>query len=148
MAHDIGLSLDTINRFLNAKPVLYGTFEEICRKLNLDWKEISTPDFESTSLQKTIHTQESLSKKYQDWGTAVDVSVFYDRTQEMAQLESWILEYSCRLVTIFGMGGVGKTSLATKLAKQIQDEFDYLIWRSLEVVLKVLSLVAKRFRSP
>jgi hypothetical protein len=29
------------------------------------------------------------------------------------------------------MGGIGKTSLAVKLAEQIQDEFEYLIWRSL-----------------
>lgn len=29
------------------------------------------------------------------------------------------------------MGGVGKTALVTQLAQKIQDEFDYVIWRSL-----------------
>ena len=29
------------------------------------------------------------------------------------------------------MGGMGKTALSVKLAEQIQDEFEYLIWRSL-----------------
>jgi hypothetical protein len=29
------------------------------------------------------------------------------------------------------MGGIGKTSLATKLAQQLQKQFQYLIWRSL-----------------
>lgn len=29
------------------------------------------------------------------------------------------------------MGGIGKTVLGIKLGKQIQDYFDYLIWRSL-----------------
>ncbi|MBD2515622.1 AAA family ATPase [Nostoc sp. FACHB-973] len=149
LAYETGLSIDTISRFLNCKPVLYGTFEEICRKLNLDWREISTPDFESTSLKKSINTQELASNKYQDWGTAVDVSVFYDRTQEMAQLESWILQDRCRLLTVFGMGGVGKTILAAKLAKQIQGEFDSVIWRSLrqapsfdEIISDLVSFVS------
>ncbi|WP_196512760.1 helix-turn-helix domain-containing protein [Nostoc sp. NZL] len=149
LAYETGLSIDTISRFLNCKPVLYGTFEEICRKLNLDWREISTPDFEPTSLKKSINTQELKSNKYQDWGTAVDVSVFYDRTQEMAQLESWILQDRCRLLTVFGRGGVGKTILTAKLAKQIQGEFDSVIWRSLrqapsfdEIITDLLSFVS------
>ncbi len=29
------------------------------------------------------------------------------------------------------MGGIGKTTLATKLAEQVQDQFEFLIWRSL-----------------
>lgn len=29
------------------------------------------------------------------------------------------------------MGGIGKTALITKLAKQVRDEFEYIIWRSL-----------------
>jgi hypothetical protein len=29
------------------------------------------------------------------------------------------------------MGGIGKTSLAAKLGKKVQDEFDYVVWRSL-----------------
>jgi NB-ARC domain len=31
-----------------------------------------------------------------------------------------------------GMGGIGKTSLSVKLAQQIQDDFDCIIWRSLD----------------
>jgi hypothetical protein len=37
----------------------------------------------------------------------------------------------CRLVALLGMGGIGKTSLSIKLAQKIQDEFEYVIWRSL-----------------
>ena len=37
----------------------------------------------------------------------------------------------CRLVAILGMGGIGKTALAVKLAEQVQDRFEYLFWRSL-----------------
>ncbi len=67
----------------------------------------------------------------QDWGEAVDVSIFYGRTEEFTQLQEWIVNDHCRLVAIFGMGGIGKTALAVKLAQQIQDQFERIIWRSL-----------------
>ncbi len=67
----------------------------------------------------------------QDWGEAGDVSIFYGRTEECTQLAAWIVEDACRLVAVLGMGGIGKTALAVKLAQQIQDQFDRVIWRSL-----------------
>jgi WD40 repeat protein len=65
------------------------------------------------------------------WGEAIDVSQFYGRTAELETLSQWILGDRCRVVTILGMGGMGKTALSVKLAEQIQGEFEYVIWRSL-----------------
>ncbi len=42
LANDTGLSLTTVSNFLTGKPVDYVNFEELCRKLNLDWREITT----------------------------------------------------------------------------------------------------------
>ena len=67
----------------------------------------------------------------EDWGEAVDVSVFYGRKRELAKLRRWIADDQCRLVAILGIGGIGKSSLAKKLAEQIQDQFDCLFWRDL-----------------
>lgn len=77
-----------------------------------------------------------------DWGEAVDVSAFYGRQMELAELRRWIDHDRCRLIAILGMGGVGKTALSVKLAQQLvqradalgssQDsEFQFMIWRSL-----------------
>jgi WD40 repeat protein/transcriptional regulator with XRE-family HTH domain len=69
-----------------------------------------------------------------DWGEAPDVSVFYGRDQELSTLEQWIRGDRSRVVVILGMGGVGKTALATKLADNLAknvDDFQIIIWRSL-----------------
>ena len=82
-----------------------------------------------------IRKKKPNSNQFLDWGTAIDISEFYGYSQELTQLQSWILEDGCRLLGLFGMSGVGKTTLATQLAQQIQDQFDYVFWRSVPTVL-------------
>lgn len=67
----------------------------------------------------------------QDWGEAIDVSRFYGRSAELDTLSQWIVTDRCRVITLLGMGGMGKTALSVKLAEQVQGEFEYVIWRSL-----------------
>ncbi len=68
-----------------------------------------------------------------DWGDAVDVSCFYGREAELQQLMQWTVGDRCRLIGIFGMGGIGKTALSIRLAQQLsqQSYFSKIIWRSL-----------------
>jgi WD40 repeat protein len=66
-----------------------------------------------------------------DLGESPDVSIFYGRGGETDRLQHWVSGDRCRLVAILGMGGVGKTTLATKLAHELQSQFDRVIWRSL-----------------
>ncbi|MCC5660791.1 hypothetical protein LC608_28220 [Nostoc sp. XA010] len=66
-----------------------------------------------------------------DWGEAIFNSVFYGRTEEINTLEQWILNEHCQLVALLGIGGIGKTTLSVKFAQQIQENFEYIIWRSL-----------------
>lgn len=66
-----------------------------------------------------------------DWGEAIDVAIFYGREQELGRLHQWVGGDRCRLVTLLGMGGMGKTSLSVKFAETMQTEFEGVIWRSL-----------------
>ena len=60
-----------------------------------------------------------------------DISNFYGRTQEIAQLETKIICDSTKVVALFGMVGIGKTATAIKLAHSLKSRFDFVIWKSL-----------------
>lgn len=82
-------------------------------------------------LKSYLTSPEVTTNRYQDWGEAIDVSKFYGRTVELATLNHWIERDRCRLITLSGMGGIGKTAVAAKLTQQVQPEFQYTVWRSL-----------------
>ncbi|MBX3055245.1 MAG: helix-turn-helix domain-containing protein [Anaerolineae bacterium] len=66
-----------------------------------------------------------------DWGDAPEVSAFYGREDELTLLTNWLLEDQCRVVSILGMGGIGKSALAVTLMHRVADQFDVVIWRSM-----------------
>ncbi len=97
-----------------------------------------------TSTSADANTQSDLPENSTrtDWGEVADVSTFYGRGAELAQLEQWIEQDGCRLVAILGMGGIGKTAIAAKLALQVQDSFACVIWRSLRNAPPLEALLA------
>lgn len=145
LAEELGLALDTVGKFLRGKPVDRAIFEEICDRLSLDSQEIATFGDEPAtgSLPSEANSLEQSSLSYQDWGEAPEVSTFYGRTAELATLHQWMTQDRCRLVAILGMGGMGKTTLAARLAHQVQDQFEYVIWRSLRYEPSALAIIAE-----
>ena len=66
-----------------------------------------------------------------DLTDAPELTSFYDRTSELSTVKQWIVQANTRLITIYGLSGIGKSAIALKLIEQIQTEFDYIIWLSL-----------------
>jgi WD40 repeat protein/transcriptional regulator with XRE-family HTH domain len=67
----------------------------------------------------------------QYWSAAPDVDMFLGRAEERALLRRWVLVERCRAVAVLGMGGIGKTLLTTRLARDLAPDFDAVYWRSL-----------------
>ena len=87
-----------------------------------------------------------------DLTDAPELRYFYDRTSELSTLKQWILQAHTRLITVYGLSGIGKSAIALKLIEQIQTEFDYIIWLSLTntPTLSTIQTELKQFfgRSP
>ncbi len=66
-----------------------------------------------------------------DLGNAPDIYRFYGRLQELETLETYIIQNKYRLITILGLKGMGKTTLAIKLIENIKSNFEYIIYRDL-----------------
>src|SRR5215470_6003696 len=78
----------------------------------------------------------------EDWGEAPDTIGFVGRADEVALLSHWVLEERSRLVAVLGIGGIGKTSLASMLAHSAATSFERVYWRSLRNVPPVSEWLA------
>ncbi|HEU5227922.1 MAG TPA: NB-ARC domain-containing protein [Ktedonobacteraceae bacterium] len=83
--------------------------------------------------------------------TTYDVSSFYGRENELAELERWILIDHCRVAALLGMGGIGKTTLAIKFAQQMSPHFEFVLECSLrnappleEVIADCIQVISKQ----
>lgn len=77
-----------------------------------------------------------------DWGEAPDISHTFEREQLLESLENLVFKnplaafshQPCRILSLLGMAGIGKTILCSQLTQRLSAQFDIVIWRSLRNV--------------
>lgn len=104
--------------------------------------DLPSPHSQGVGSRITTTTERTPSEAMNpSWGEAIDVSRFHGRTGELITLRHWMIHDRCRLVALVGMGGIGKTALSVKLAEQVQDQFQCIVWRSLRNAPSIQSLL-------
>ena len=56
--------------------------------------------------------------------------VLYGREQELGVLTHWVVQEQCQLVSVLGMGGMGKSALTVTLMRQLAPAFQAVVFRS------------------
>ncbi|MCC5664359.1 ATP-binding protein [Nostoc sp. CHAB 5784] len=107
-----GISLPTWKRFLQGNAIDASVFKAFCQVLSLNWQDL---------LERTLNL--SLSGKTQ----IPNIPLFFGRRYELATLTQAI-EQGTRLIAITGMGGIGKTAVAAKLAESSKSSFQQTLW--------------------
>src|SRR5713226_947635 len=74
---------------------------------------------------------EAFSGPLLDWGDAPDVPSFFGRQGELATLSEWVVQDHCRVVSVLGLGGIGKSALVVQAMRELAPHFDVVLFRSL-----------------
>src|SRR3989454_10457745 len=74
---------------------------------------------------------EAFSGPLLDWGDAPDVPSFFGRQGELATLSEWVVQDHCRVVSVLGLGGIGKSALVARAMRALASHFDVVLYRSL-----------------
>ncbi|MGJ3250240.1 MAG: NB-ARC domain-containing protein [Elainellaceae cyanobacterium] len=153
----------TLSRFWAGQPIRREIFIAICDAVHVDWRTVSAggcDDEISPRLSSHLHADKPSSVARDrpdsdprcktcppDWGDEPTTDSIYGRQNELATLEQWIFgstespHPSGCMVSIIGMGGMGKTSLAAWFSRLHQHDFDRIIWRNLRNAPAVETLV-------
>lgn len=128
----IGISEGTWKRFLAGKQAINAeAFQAYCQVLDIAWEDVIESSTNEQLAKGSPDSDQNLEAIVYDWQDAPDISVFYGRHEELNRVKHWIIQEKCQLITLLGMGGIGKTTLATKLARELVEAFQGVIWRSL-----------------
>jgi WD40 repeat protein len=136
-------SVASLKQFWRRERINRETFRRICAAVEIaDWQAIAEID---------VGLSEPVGQQVVDWGEAPEIGFFCGREAELERLIAWIVgaapassspQPRAKLVTLLGMGGMGKTTLAVRLAEQIASQFEAVVWRSLRNAPPLENLLA------
>ncbi len=122
LAEDVGFARATVSNFLMGKPVDFATFEELCRRLALDWSEIANLNYEVSSqtinknpvLPEAIDVSEDRLPRYPSGSLPLGSTFYLERLPQEAQIDREIRKPGA-LVRIKAPREMGKTSLLLRV---------------------------------
>jgi WD40 repeat protein/transcriptional regulator with XRE-family HTH domain len=147
LAEEIGISRATVSKYLNGRSVDIAQFKEIsfflgfndgtdlaCLPDGSPLVQTSFKDTDKAPIQAIVPKaapQQSHRNSFIVAETGGRSSTFYGRHDETTTLTQWVLDDCCQVLSVLGLGGIGKTTLVQKVIAQFQSKFEIVIWRSL-----------------
>jgi hypothetical protein len=112
----------TLKRFWQGERIQRETFERICTAVGEDWRKIAIAEIDPECSDLRDFDLEEAPKPFR----------FQGRINELDSLKRFILEEQKQLVVVSGAVGIGKTYLAAQFTFEVQDQFQIVVWRSLQ----------------
>lgn len=160
-----GWSQEHVANRININPKTVGRWERgevrpslecrvlLCRLYKKDPTELglvedtTIPPVEGGKEQQTGASTLTMSQPAEfyhvDWGEAPYIRHLFGRDQECARLVEWITEEKSNVLTLLGSGGIGKTTLAAFVTRQVANQFEYVFWRSLQNTIPLSTFLHK-----
>lgn len=116
LAEELGLSLTTVSSFFNGKPIYIDNFQDICERLELDWKEIADFSRIDNDGNNSEENNENTKEEYMQ----EEVNFIYVERPPIECICIETLTQPGALLRIKGAGWTGKTSLMAKILPQLK----------------------------
>jgi len=89
------------------------------------------PELQEAARPGELPRAQSTPAPLLDWGEALSVPSFYGREADLATLLGWVVEERCHLVSVLGLGGIGKSALVVRTMREVASHFEVVLFRSL-----------------
>ena len=127
---------------LRQAPRMRTAFDPVWFAALLRQRAAATEGAASVEPSLAVASNARMPARRQDWGEAPSIATFQGRVNELQELERIVVAERCRVVALLGMGGIGKTSIAARLANDLASDFERVYWRSLRDALPTIEWLA------
>jgi transcriptional regulator with XRE-family HTH domain len=127
LSQQTGISRDYLSRLFNSKIKNPGIdkLQKIAMVLGLELNDLLPSSPQSVPRASTINLCEL---GYYPGTLPAPHNHCFGRQQELSSLQQWVQAPQTTLIGLWGLAGIGKTSLAIELARLVQSQVDHILW--------------------